>query len=146
MYKRFAFAVIRSQRPAAMQLILVHDRNAMHTSPPEANPPFWPITLTMKSVNSTITQAIRERRLLSFIYDDLPRIIEPHAYGTTANSSEVLRAYQTGGQSSSGKIEGWKLITVEKIVGLRLCEETFPAPREGYKQGDKAMLIIHAEL
>lgn len=97
-------------------------------------------------MNTVIIQAIRGKRLLSFIYDDLPRVVEPHAYGVTSKGNEVLRAFQTGGQSSSGQIQSWKLISVEKISALNLSSETFDGPRDGFKRGDKIMLIIHAEL
>jgi len=93
-----------------------------------------------------IYTAIKEMRLLNFTYNDCHRVVEPHRYGISDSGNELLRCYQIRGNSSSGKVPAWLLLTVEKIMNLTLCQETFPKPRDGYTKDDKAMSTIFCEL
>ena len=92
-----------------------------------------------------ICDAIENKRLLAFNYDGLPREIEPHAYGISLAGKEVVRGYQTGGQSSSDPL-GWRLWDVAKMESLRVCQSTFSSPRPGYVRGDSQMRPVHCEL
>jgi hypothetical protein len=68
--------------------------------------------------------AINGRHLLSFLYDGHQRIAIPAAYGehkTTGNV--VLRAYQTGGTSSSRPVPLWDLFLVEKMTNCVILDE-----------------------
>lgn len=91
-----------------------------------------------------ITAAINERRLVTFDYDDLPRIVEPHAYGRTAKGSLVLRGFQFDGDTS--RELGWKLFTVDKMEFLMLTADNFDGPRPGYNLGDKQIPGMIAQL
>ena len=53
---------------------------------------------------SMIEMCIAQRLLLSFVYDGLPRVVEPHLVGYSTTGKQLLRAYQVDGQSESGKI------------------------------------------
>ena len=96
-------------------------------------------------MNRQICSAIESRHHLVFDYDGLPREIEPHAHGTSSRSKEVVRGYQTGGQSSSGPL-GWRLWDVAKMKSLRVSESTFTGARADYVQGDSGMHPVHCEL
>lgn len=87
-----------------------------------------------------IEQAIRERKLMHIRYNDVDRVIEPHAYGISPKGEALLRAYQTSPE------EGWKLFKVENIPDMRVVSTTGKAPRPGFKTGDKAMASIIAEI
>ena len=89
-------------------------------------------------MNQTICDAIRNRCVLQFTYADHPRIVEPHAYGLKKRTlKEVLRCYQTGGTSRSGKVLGWTLMEVGKIEFLIVTNEHFEGERPKYRRGDK---------
>ena len=96
-------------------------------------------------MNRQICAAIKSRHLLVFNYDGLPREIEPHAHGTSSRSKEVVRGFQTGGQSSSGPL-GWRLWDVAKMKSFRVSGSTFMGTRPGYAQGDSDMHPVHCEL
>ena len=96
-------------------------------------------------MNRQICDAIENKRLLTFNYDGLPREIEPHAHGISSKGKEVVRGYQTGGQSSSGPL-GWRLWDVTKMESLRVCKSTFASPRPDYVKGDSQMRSVHCEL
>ena len=90
-------------------------------------------------MNPQIVRAIHERRRLQLRYGWGIRWVEPHAYGVTAEGHEVLRCYQIGGTSSSGRPVGWKLLRVDEITSLNVEEDTFPRPRFDYDPADPAM-------
>jgi hypothetical protein len=97
-------------------------------------------------MNQQICDAIHNRCILRFTYDGLFRIVEPHAYGLSLTGNEVIRCYQTGGTSHSGKLPAWRLMEVAKIMFLAVTQEHFVGVRPGYKRGDKDMTTIFCEL
>jgi hypothetical protein len=97
-------------------------------------------------MKQTISQAIREKKVLTFSYDGYPRTVEPHCHGITTAGNEALRCYQTAGGSSSGNVPGWHMMTVNKIMGLSVSQSEFSGPRSGYKRGDKGMSTIFEQL
>lgn len=97
-------------------------------------------------MNSTLCQAIRERRVLTFSYDGYSRVVEPHCHGITTAGNEALRCYQVSGGSASGTVPGWHMMTTDKIVGLTVTQDSFSGPRSGYNRGDRGMSTIFCEL
>lgn len=96
-------------------------------------------------MNQQICQAINDRSRLSFYYDGLPREIEPHAHGHSSAGKEVVRGYQTAGESSQENL-GWRLWSVGKMKSLQVSDANFVNPRPGYKRGDANMHPVHCEL
>jgi hypothetical protein len=93
----------------------------------------------------TIIDAIKNRRVLSFIYDGYHRVVEPHAVGSSTAGNDVLRCYQTeGGHVTLG--HDWDLCELSKISTLQLTGGNFANARPDYKKGDKGMSRIYAEL
>ena len=76
----------------------------------------------------TTRSAIRERRMLGFVYRGLARIAEPHVAGIKGGRQGML-AYQTGGQSSSGGLPEWRRFYLDEISGLHMLKEGFDGPR-----------------
>lgn len=97
-------------------------------------------------ISDLLARAIDERVTLSFVYDDMARIVEPHAVGFNPKDELILRGYQVDGDSATNP-RAWKLFKVDKISDLMAASsQPFAGPREGYKAGDKAMARILAEL
>jgi len=81
------------------------------------------------------------------VYPPGVRIIEPHAFGWSADRNLLLRAYQIEGASASGEHEWWKLFRVDRAESIDLTGASFDGPRPEYKRGDRAMRAgIIAEL
>ena len=97
------------------------------------------------SMDEQICIAIQTKHRLLFNYDGLPREIEPHAHGTSSTGKELVRGFQTDGQSSSGSL-GWRLWDVAKMQSFSVSESTFSESRPGYVRGDSAMRLLHCEL
>jgi hypothetical protein len=59
----------------------------------------------------------------------------------------ILRAFQQNGASRSNLEEGWRLFSIDKIVDLKVCSKVFvPESFEGYREGDKGMNTIYAQV
>ncbi|MDO8446413.1 MAG: hypothetical protein Q7T53_10000 [Deltaproteobacteria bacterium] len=97
-------------------------------------------------MNQAIIKAIKEKRCLSFMYDNHPRVVEPHCYGITRKEKEAIRCYQIRGTGKRLNESPWHLMTLDKIMSLQLLEETFDKPRHGYNKGDEHMIKILCEL
>lgn len=83
---------------------------------------------THETIDMMIREAMSEKKLVSFDYDDFHRIAELHVYGRQSDKNGVL-ANQIGGQSSSGEL-GWKIMYVNKITNMKILDETFQGKRE----------------
>jgi len=92
-----------------------------------------------------IIEAIESQNVIEFYYAGELRIVEPHCYGITTAGNEGLRAYQTGGYSSSGKL-GWKMYDLAKVEDIYITDDQFDGPRAGYQRGAKGMSRIHVEI
>lgn len=57
-------------------------------------------------MNNQIIEAIENRNVIQFYYENELRVVEPHCYGMTTAGNEGLRAFQIDGYSSSGKWGG----------------------------------------
>lgn len=96
-------------------------------------------------MNAIICKAIENKNLVEFFYGGGIRIVEPHCHGITTAGNEGLRAFQVKGYSSSGTM-GWKMFDLKKATNIKMLDETFPGPRQGYKRGDRGMSKIYCEL
>jgi hypothetical protein len=95
-----------------------------------------------------VSHAINERKLLSFRYHSLPRIVQPMCLGEVRPGVWRLRAHQTGGRSSSsshlpdGKPRMFELADMLETVVL---SEVFQIP-VFYTRNDKGFNQIIAQL
>lgn len=93
----------------------------------------------MERSSALITAAITNRRALRVVYPPGARLVEPHAFGWSADGNPLLRAYQTEGASASGEHEHWKLLRIDRAESIELADAAFDGPRPEYKRGDRAM-------
>jgi hypothetical protein len=93
-----------------------------------------------------ICEAIRQRRRLLFDYDGLPRVVEPYCHGTNVRGSELLRAVQVGGSSSSGAFRFGKLWTVSKMTRVRTSGDPFTPSDPHYNPDDSTITAIHCRI
>lgn len=75
-----------------------------------------------------ILEAIADKRLIEFYYQNLLRIVEPHVYGVTNGAQQVL-GYQTGGRSSNGGLPDWRRFDLNQMSRLTILAQTFPGRR-----------------
>lgn len=99
------------------------------------------------SAPQALVQAVKERRVVTFVYQGQPRTVEPHACGVATRSGEaVLHGYQTDGGSASGTPPGWRTFSLSKIEALAVSATTFAAPRADYSSGRPQLEPLWAEV
>jgi len=81
-----------------------------------------------RTMDEMIREAITEKKLLVFDYDDYHRTVEPHIYGRKNDRNGML-VYQLRGQSSTGEL-GWKRMYMNKIANMKVLDEMFRGKRE----------------
>lgn len=86
----------------------------------------------LSSRHESLVRAIREKRLLHFTYGGHARVVEPYAYGVTAEGVPVLHGYQVAGGSASKPPPGWRTFTAADIADLLVTERSFRRTRGDY--------------
>ena len=80
-------------------------------------------------VDRLLRKAIAGHWLIKFALEGgAPRIAEPHDYGTMHGVDRVL-VYQVGGESRSGRLPNWRLVTISKLSQLEVLDVKFGGPR-----------------
>jgi hypothetical protein len=95
-------------------------------------------------MDNNLCGAIQNRNIIEFIYDGKKRVVEPYCFGLNKSTgNKMLRAFQVGGFSSSGKSTDWKLYVVSKLQNLIVTEQIFEVNRSGYNPNDKDINPIY---
>jgi hypothetical protein len=98
-------------------------------------------------MNQLLCEAIKQKRIVTFYYKGLFRIVEPYTYGVHKDTgNEVLSAYQIGGHSSSGKSPYWRLFIVPQMSNINLTGDSFFKMRNGYEMNDSRMSTIYCQV
>lgn len=93
-----------------------------------------------------LSSAIRDRSLISFTYDGLPRVVQPATYGYTTAGNLALRGVLVQGESKRNRVPCWELYNESKMVNLLVLGQTFEAFAEpGYTRGDSGFVRILAQ-
>lgn len=94
----------------------------------------------------TLETAIRDRLVVMFTYDGLPRVVQPATYGRTTTGKLSLRACQVSGSSRRNTLPCWELYTEAKMQDLTVTGQVFSRfALPGYTRGDSAFTQILAE-
>lgn len=89
-------------------------------------------------MNQDINNAIKNKTLIQFDYDNISRTVEPYCYGTTAAGNEALRGYQVSTEKAK---MAWKLYDLTKASNIVALNDKF-TPRKDYKPGDKIISTV----
>ncbi len=98
------------------------------------------------ATHEMLVLAVREKRVVSFVYNGHARLVEPHAYGVSATGEVVLHAFQIEGESASKPPPGWRTFNVMLIGDLTVTDRKFNEPRPDYAQGEPPLAAIWAAL
>jgi hypothetical protein len=99
----------------------------------------------MMSSHSILVNAIQQKVIIVFTYEDKLREVEPYVYGINEAGHEVLSAYQVDGESRS-KLPDWKTFHVDKMIGLHLTTYPIHPAGRGYNPNDKLFKTIFAKI
>jgi predicted DNA-binding transcriptional regulator YafY len=96
-------------------------------------------------MESSIRQALAERRLLKFKYHGHSRIVEPHALGHITEDRRALLGWQVSGGSASEPPPGWRTFVLAEIKSLKLLRKKFD-PRPDYDAMTSKLKPVEAEV
>ncbi|MET0262634.1 MAG: WYL domain-containing protein [Rariglobus sp.] len=96
--------------------------------------------------SSLLTQAIRERKVIVFVYNGHERRVEPHALGRANDEKPALLAWQTAGGSRSEPPPGWRLFLVNEIETLSVTAKTFEKPRADYSAKGRGLKSVEVDV
>lgn len=100
-------------------------------------------------MNFQIINAIREKKLIIFNYNDRKRIVEPYRYGQSKNKNELLRAYEVYREKFASdkpkpinkKETCWKIFKVSDIKDLKVLDYSFEIRKSYVGYSDKAISL-----
>jgi predicted DNA-binding transcriptional regulator YafY len=94
-------------------------------------------------IDRLLRSAIKQKRLIQFVYKDKLRIVEPHDYGIHKGELKLL-GFQLRG-SSTNPLPNWRWMLVNSISDLRMLNETFPGGRPSRKHNEWDEIFIRVE-
>jgi hypothetical protein len=97
-------------------------------------------------VDERICEAIRQLKVLEFLYDEAHRVVHPYCHGVTTTGNETLRAVQVGGRTRPGGLGFGKLWTVARMSEVRVTDRAFVPDDPNYNPDDSAMATIHCRV
>jgi hypothetical protein len=101
------------------------------------------------NIDRLLRTAIRERRLVAFVLDEQPRLVEPHDYGLIGGEPRLF-CYQIGGGSRSGRPLGWRWAPLPKISQFHVLDRHFagarPVPSGKHIKWDKLFASVSSKL
>lgn len=86
-------------------------------------------------MQTNLCNAISERLIVTFRYENSIRTVEPYLVGVTFDDDLTLSAWQLHGGSATG----WRYFHLSKIAALAITDRHFQGPREGYNPSDSNM-------
>lgn len=97
-------------------------------------------------MRSTLCNAISNRNIVEFSYQNKYRKVEPHKVGKTTKGNVVLSGYQVAGHGNEITPPDWGLYKLSKISRLNVSNRAFPGPRPDYSPTDQRMTQIYCQL
>ncbi|BDD04244.1 hypothetical protein [Aureibacter tunicatorum] len=90
-----------------------------------------------------VSKAIKEQKVISFMYEGTRRIVEPFTLGTLQSSNNLsLSAWKVGGYSQSRSSSDWRLYTFSKMSQIKVESDALIESRAGYRADDSRMSYI----
>ena len=94
-------------------------------------------------MENIIREAIANKQLLKFVYNDKKRVVEPYTFGCSHKGDDTLSAFQIEGGSNSFATPIIIEIMIENIDNLVLLDSKFDSIRDGYNPNDSRMSEIY---
>lgn len=95
-------------------------------------------------IESLISAAIEDQRLIRLQYEGRSKTVNPHRLGYTEKNVEALLCWQTD-LRRPGEPK-WQLLELRKIYGLLVLDQKFAAPPRGHHPPEDMALAVEATL
>ncbi|MCA1586308.1 MAG: hypothetical protein LC791_16555 [Acidobacteria bacterium] len=99
------------------------------------------------SMDAQLRFAIANKRLIELGYHGTLRVAEPHDYGVQKGATRLL-IYQlrSSGPTRRTSVSGWKLLSLSKIDGCTVLDETFLGSRGRSHQSHYVWDVVYARV
>jgi predicted DNA-binding transcriptional regulator YafY len=88
-----------------------------------------------------LAEALQQKRVLTFQYHDVERVVHPHVLGVAGEGRVALSGWQVAGTG-----RGWRLYHLADIHGLTITDRVFHTLGPGYNPEDPAFSEIIVRL
>lgn len=99
-----------------------------------------------EDIDRELRTAIERRSIVTFVYADLIRVVEPHRYGINSAGHPMLSGWLRAGYSRSDPAGGWRNYLLNDIFAFQRLDVPFIGARPGYAPRDERMREVYAEL
>jgi len=82
-------------------------------------------------MHATLSDAIKTRRVVQFVYGGHLRMVQPHMLAANELGHYALSGWFVAGFSRE-RTPGWREYLLSGISQLQVTDATFPGPRPGY--------------
>jgi len=93
---------------------------------------------------SAACDAIEQGKCLEIRYENFSRIVEIHRVGVSPCGGHIISGWQIRGPVSERV--GWKLLSLEEALDLKLTDISSHAPRPDYRRGTRQFIGIICQL
>ena len=100
--------------------------------------------MAIETDTELLVRATLEHRIVRFRYRGMTRTVEPHLVGHHEAGETLLVGYQTGGESGSGELPGWRTFVTADVEAVEIGDGTFAAPRGDFAPQTHRMVEIFA--
>jgi predicted DNA-binding transcriptional regulator YafY len=90
-----------------------------------------------------IKTAIENKQLLSFVYQNKNRKVEPYTFGQSKQGKDTLSAFQIKGGSDASADLCWRQFALREMKNLKLLDEKFEEVREDYDPENARLSFIY---
>lgn len=90
-----------------------------------------------------LVRGVLEHRVTSLVYHGLRRTVEAHLVGIHEAGEAVLVGYQTGGESHSGDLPGWRTFIMAEVQSVELQDQHF-SPQPGFDPTAHGLMELFA--
>jgi len=90
-----------------------------------------------------IKTAIENRQLLSFVFKDKKRLVEPYTFGESAKGKDTLSTFQLEDGADGTANLCWRQFPLREIKNLKLLDTKFEEIREDYHPDNARMNFIY---
>jgi len=90
-----------------------------------------------------IKSAIENKQLLSFVYKDKKRLVEPYTFGQSKQGKDTLSAFQIEGGADGEGDMCWRQFPMREMKNLKLLDQSIEKVREDYHPDNAQMNLIY---
>jgi len=90
-----------------------------------------------------IKTEIENKQLLSFVYQNKNRLVEPYTFGQSKQGKDTLSAFQIEGGSDGDGDLCWRQFPLREMKNLKLLDERFEEVREDYDPENARLSFIY---